>query len=710
MTTLKPYWIWDRSIFLKKYKIKNIDCATCADNIELNLKKLDFVKDVSINIASSLIYINTDDIEKVKKEIKKIEPDVEVFDKDDSYKEEIKPHNLKREIIKISIVLLFLVIGIIFKKRLSSTPWSITEYIVFLSAYFLSGWKVLRSAFKNIIRGKLFDEHFLMALATIGAIAINEMPEAVAVMVFYNIGEFFQDLALNRSKRSIRSLLEIRPDKANLKTDGKIEEVSPEKIRPGQYIIVKPGEKIPLDGEITEGNTFVDTSALTGESVPINVKTGDIVLSGMINNSGVITVRVIRYFEESSVSKILDLVENATSRKAKTEKFITKFARYYTPVIVFFATSIALIPPIFFPDQLFSDWLYRALVILVVSCPCALVISIPLGYFGGIGGAAKRGILVKGSKFLDTLTKIKTVVFDKTGTLTKGNFIVSEIVTTNGFSKEELLQYTAITESQSDHPIAKSINEAYGKKISPDAVKNIREISGHGIKATVKGREVIAGNDRLMHIENITHKICNVGSTVVHVAIDRKYAGYITIADSLKEDAKKAITQLKDSGIKNIVMLTGDNNSSAKYIADKLGLDSYISELLPEEKLKHLEKIMNDMDRNEKLAFIGDGINDAPVLARADVGIAMGAMGSDAAVETADIVLMDDSPLKVFEAIKVARKTKKIVWQNIIFALSVKLVFIIGGGMGIATMWEAVFGDIGVALIAILNSIRVLKK
>ncbi len=694
---------------MKKYKIRNVDCASCAGKIETNLKKFDFVKDIWINMASSMIYIDTDNLEKVKTAVKKIEPGVEILDKEDLQIVE-ETSGITGSITKIIIVLTLLAFGIIFKKELRSTPWSIAEYGVFLSAYFLSGWKILRNAFRNILKGKVFDENFLMSIATIGALAINEMPEAVAVMVFYNIGEFFQDLAVNRSRRSIRSLLEVRPDKANLKTNGKIEIVSPEDISPGQLVLVKPGEKIPLDGEVIEGSTFLDTSALTGESVPREIVPGEIALAGMINKSGVITIRVTKHFGESSISKILDLVENATSKKAKTERFITKFAKYYTPVIVFISAVVAFAPPLLFPGELLSDWVYRALVILVVSCPCALVISIPLGYFGGIGGASKQGILIKGSDFLDTLTEVKTIVFDKTGTLTKGEFRVSEVFVKNGFSQEELLEYAAYAESQSDHPIAISIIKAYGKIILPEMAKGIKEISGHGIKAVVRGKKVMAGNDRLMHIEKIPHTICNVDSTVVHVAIDGRYAGYITISDSLKDDSANAISELRELGVDNIVMLTGDNDSSASFIAGQLGLDSYRSELLPEDKVSHLEGLLSELSPKEKLAFVGDGINDAPVLARADVGIAMGGMGSDAAIETADVVLMNDSLLKVSSAIKIALKTRSIIRQNIVFALLVKSAFIIGGGFGVATMWEAVFGDMGVALIAILNSTRSLKK
>jgi Cd2+/Zn2+-exporting ATPase len=483
--------------------------------------------------------------------------------------------------------------------------------------------------------------------------------------------------------------------------------VSPESIKVGDTIIVKAGEKIPLDGEVIEGNSFIDTSALTGESVPRKVREKDIVLSGMINQSGVLTIRVAKLFSESSVSKILELVENASSKKAETEKFITTFAKYYTPIVVFGALLLAVVPPLLIPGATYSDWIYRALVVLVISCPCALVISIPLGYFGGIGNASRKGILVKGSNFLDALTQVKTVVFDKTGTLTKGEFKVSEIVTSNGFSKEEILEYAAYAETSSNHPVAKSISAAFGNNIDNTRIKQVEEISGHGIKAVIDGKTVLAGNDKLLHKENIDHPVCNVEGTVVHVAIKSNYAGYIIISDTLKDDAIEAIEKLKAKNIKT-VMLTGDNKFAALAIAKKLKIDTYFSELLPEDKVKHIERLILE-NKGGKVAFVGDGINDAPVLARADVGIAMGALGSDAAIETADIVLMTDSPVKVAIAIDVAKRTRNIVWQNIFFAMGVKMFFIVLGVFGIATMWEAVFGDMGVALIAVFNAIRILK-
>ncbi|WP_373534879.1 heavy metal translocating P-type ATPase [Microcoleus sp.] len=620
--------------------------------------------------------------------------------------------NLKQELIPVILVVVLFVGGLIFEEKLHNTPYSIAEYLVFIPAYLLSGWNVLTSAGRNILRGRVFDENFLMTVATLGALAIHKLPEAVGVMLFFKIGELFQEFAIGRSRQSIRSLLEIRPDSANLKQNGDIKKVSPETVAVGDIILVKPGEKIPLDGEIIDGNSQIDTSALTGESVPRTVKVGETVLAGTINQTGVLTVKVTKLFGESSISRILELVENARSKKAETEKFITKFASYYTPFVVFASLAVALIPPLFISGATNADrflWVYRALVLLVISCPCGLVISIPLGYFGGIGGAAKRGILVKGSTFLDTLTAVKTVVLDKTGTLTKGVFKVAQIVPTNGFSQTELMAIAAKVESQSNHPVAKSILEAYGGKIDSSEVTDYEEIAGHGIRAKVNNQIVLAGNDRLLHRENIPHDVCNAEGTVVHLAVDNRYAGYILIADELKEDAVQAIRDLKKLGVERIVMLTGDNQAVADSVAKKLGLDSYLAELLPEGKVEAIEKLISQSKKGDKIVFVGDGINDAPVLARADVGIAMGGLGSDAAIETADIVIMADAPSKVAQAIQIARKTHNIVWQNIIFAMSVKAIFIALGAFGLATMWEAVFADVGVALAAIFNATRVLK-
>ena len=617
--------------------------------------------------------------------------------------------NLKNEILPLVAILSLYAPGVIFENQLHNTLYSIGEYLLFIPAYLLSGWSVLKTAGRNILRGRVFDETFLMTVATLGAIAIHKLPEAVGVMLFYKIGELFQDIAVSRSRNSIKALLEVRPDYANIQIEGELKKVSPETVNIGDIIVVKPGEKIPLDGEIIEGNSQVDTSALTGESVPRTVRLGETVLAGMINKMGVISIRVTKLFDESSIAKIVDLVQNAKSKKAETEKFITKFARYYTPIVVFTSLAVAILPPLFISGATSSEWIYRALILLVISCPCGLVISIPLGYFGGVGGAARRGILVKGSTFLDTLNAVNTVVFDKTGTLTQGVFKVAKIVPLNGYDKQELLQLAAKVESHSNHPIAQSIRNAYGEKIDASEVRDYEEIAGYGIRAKVENSVVIAGSDRLLHREQIAHDNCQLEGTVIHLAVDDIYAGYIIIADELKEDAKKAIQALKRMGVERTVMLTGDNQAIASQIAQQLGIDSYEAELLPEEKVNAIEKLISTAGKHGKVAFIGDGINDAPVIARADVGMAMGGLGSDAAIETADIVIMTDAPLKVAEAIQIARKTRQIVWQNIGFALAIKAVFIALGILGIATMWEAVFADVGVAILAILNATRAMK-
>ena len=617
--------------------------------------------------------------------------------------------DLKAALLPVLGVVALLVLSMVFETPLHETPYSLGEYAVFLPAYLISGWTVLKSAGRNILRGQVFDENFLMTIATVGAIAIHKLPEAVGVMLFFKIGELFQEYAVGRSRRSISSLLAIRPDAANLKTESGIQVVSPEAVKLGDTILVKPGEKIPLDGAVIDGRSQVDTSALTGESVPRTVGVGETVLAGMINQTGVLTITVTKRFGESSIAHILDLVENASSKKATTEKFITKFARRYTPIVVIASLAVALLPPLFISGATHVEWVYRALVLLVISCPCGLVISIPLGYFGGIGGAAKRGILIKGSTFLDTLAGVKAIAFDKTGTLTQGVFQVSEIVPHNGFTPAELLRWAAAAEANSNHPIAKSIREAYGQSIDDDAISSYTEIAAHGIQATVDNRVVLAGNDRLLHRENIVHDTCNVEGTVVHLAVDQVYAGYIVIADAVKADAVQAMRALKAAGVEHILMLTGDSKAVAQRIAKTLGVDDYQAELLPEDKVTAIETLLRKFGKQGTVAFVGDGINDAPVLARADVGIAMGGLGSDAAIETADVVLMTDAPSKVAEAMQVARKTHAIVWQNIIFALVVKGTFIALGVFGLATMWEAVFADVGVALAAIFNATRVLK-
>ncbi|OYD87795.1 cadmium-translocating P-type ATPase [Nostoc sp. 'Peltigera membranacea cyanobiont' 213] len=617
--------------------------------------------------------------------------------------------NLKNEILPLVAILSLYAPGVIFENQLHNTFYSIGEYLLFIPAYLLSGWSVLKTAGRNILKGRVFDETFLMTVATLGAIAIHKLPEAVGVMLFYKIGELFQDIAVSRSRSSIKALLEVRPDYANIQIEGELKKVPPETVNIGDIIVVKPGEKIPLDGEIIDGNSQVDTSALTGESVPRSVRLGETVLAGMINKMGVLSIKVTKLFDDSSIAKIVDLVQNAKSKKAETEKFITKFARYYTPIVVFTSLAVAILPPLFISGATSSEWVYRALILLVISCPCGLVISIPLGYFGGVGGAAKRGILVKGSTFLDTLNAVNTVVFDKTGTLTQGVFKVVEIVPKNGYNEPELLQLAAKVESHSNHPIAQSILKAYGGKIDDSEVRDYEEIAGYGIKAKIENRVAIAGSDRLLHRENIAHDNCQLEGTVVHLAVDNIYAGYIVIADELKEDARQAIQALKRMGVERTVMLTGDNQAIASRIAEQLGIDAYEAELLPEAKVNAIEKLLSTAGKHGKVAFVGDGINDAPVIARADVGMAMGGLGSDAAIETADIVIMTDAPSKVAEAIQIARKTRTIVWQNIIFALAIKAVFIGLGIFGIATMWEAVFADVGVALLAIFNATRVMK-
>jgi Cd2+/Zn2+-exporting ATPase len=693
-----------------KYILKNIDCASCATNIESSLLKSGKYKHVSIDSATNILSIDANDISEIENQIQKVEPNVSI-EKYNSNKsdERINSAKIKQELIRILSVVIIFLIGMYYRGELHNTGYSWAEYFVFISAYLISGWSVVYKAIRNLFQGKIFDEHFLMTIATAGAIAIQELPEAVAVMWFYNVGEFVEGLAVRRSRISIKTLLKIRPDSANVLRNGEIVNFSPDEVAVGETIIVKPGEKIPLDGIVIEGKSFVDTYPLTGESVPRKFNTEDEVFSGTINKTGLLKIKVNKPFNESSVSKILELVENASGNKAETEKFITKFARYYTPFVVFTAIGIAVIPPLFFTAATFEDWLYRALVILVISCPCALVISIPLGYFGGIGGASRRGILIKGSNYLDTLTSLKTMIFDKTGTLTKGVFKVTEVYPSNNYSENELLEIAAFAEFNSTHPIAKSILESYANPIDEKKISSFEELSGRGIKAQVNGKKVIAGNDRILHDNNIVHPLCEVDGTVVHVAVNSVYAGYLIISDELKDEAKDAIELLKSEGVNKIKIFSGDNINSTKGIAEKLGINDYRAELLPENKLSELEKVINSSKNKGKVGFVGDGINDAPVIARADVGIAMGAFGSDSAIESADVVIMTDNLLKLPEAIDISRRTRRIVWENIIFALAVKGLFILLGGFGLASMWEAVFADMGVAIIAILNATRVLR-
>ena len=586
---------------------------------------------------------------------------------------------------------------------------TLAELAFLIVAYVILGWDVVWQAVKNITRGQVFDEHFLMSVSTIGAFAIGEYPEAVAVMLFYQVGEFFQSLAVKRSRKSISDLMDICPDSATVKRNGVLQVVSPESVAVGEIIVVKPGEKIPLDSIVVDGESMLDTKALTGESVPRSIRKGDEALSGCINQSGLLTLKVTKSFGESTVSKITDLVENASARKAPTENFITTFARYYTPVVVGMAAVLAIIPPLVLGGG-WSEWLRRGFVFLIVSCPCALVISIPLTFFGGIGAASKRGVLVKGSNYLEALNKVSVVVFDKTGTLTKGVFEVANIIPAAGYQKEQVLEYAAQAESYSNHPIAKSILATYGKPIDQKQFSGFEEISGHGISVMVQGKKVLAGNSKLMESEKIAYAACDAAGTKFYVAADGSYVGCILIADEVKPDSKCAIAELKKIGVEKTVMLTGDDERIGKSVADELGLDAYYAQLLPDQKVEKLEMLDKQKRQGSKLAFVGDGINDAPVLARADVGIAMGGLGSDAAIEAADVVLMTDEPSKLVEAIDVAKATKRIVMQNIVIALGIKSVFLVLGALGMAGMWEAVFGDVGVTIIAVLNAMRILKK
>lgn len=613
-------------------------------------------------------------------------------------------HEHKKE--KLTIVRVLIAI-VIFTGAVLFKPEGISAFLIYLIAYIFAGGDVVLRAFKNILKGEIFDENFLMSIATLGAFAIKEYPEAVMVMMLYQIGEYLQHNAVEKSRRSISNLMNIRPDYANIEVNGELIQKNPQDIKINEIITVKTGEKIPLDGEVVEGKAVVDTSALTGESIPRELNIGDKAISGSINTNGVLKIRVEKIFCESTVSKILELVEHASNRKAKTENFITKFARYYTPAVVAGAVILAILPPLLFADAEFIVWLKRALTFLVISCPCALVISIPLGFFGGIGGASRAGILIKGSNYIESLSKPQYIVFDKTGTLTKGNFKVTEINPVN-ISKEQLLENAALAESYSNHPIAFSLKEAYNKPIDSGLVTDVKEISGHGIKAAVNGNEILAGNAKLLEEFNVKFEPVNKAGTVIYVAQNREYKGYIIISDEIKSDSKTAINDLKQI-VDKTVMLTGDSKITGESVAKELGLDKVYAELLPAQKVEKIEEFINEKSEKKTVIFVGDGINDAPVLTRADVGIAMGALGSDAAIEAADVVIMDDKPSKISTAVKIARKTMRIVKQNIVFALGVKGLFLILGAFGIVTMWGAVFADTGVAILAILNSLRTLN-
>ncbi|MCF8110320.1 MAG: cadmium-translocating P-type ATPase [Desulfobacteraceae bacterium] len=704
---------------MEKYRISNMDCAVCAAKIEDALNRTPGVSDAVVDFGTSTLHVDADDMEKVRRSVEKAAPGAEIeplsggkeWVADSRWDREF---NTKYELLVMgaAVVLFCLVLAAEYYPGFELPP--AVFYVLAGAAYLAAGRRVLASALRTVARRDFFDENVLMTIATAGAMAIGAFSEAVGVMIFYRVGEFFQNLAVFRSRRSIASLLEKRPSYANLKKVGKIERVSPESVLPGDVIVVRPGEKIPLDGRVTQGKSMVDTSVLTGESVPAGAETGDRVLAGGINLEGTLTVEVEKPYSESSIARMAELVENAAARKSPTENFITVFARYYTPAIVFAAIGIAFVPPLLISGATLDQWVYRALVLLVISCPCALVISIPLGYFGGIGRASRQGILVKGSNYLDALAKLNTVVFDKTGTLTKGVFRVKQVVNRNGYSPEEVLEIGAMAEQHSNHPIARAIVEAYrqqGKDVSADRVPGHIEVSGRGVRAELDGKTVLVGNDRYMRSQGIVFDEESIQGTVAHVALGGKYAGCIVIGDSLRDDARQTTESLRAMGVDNIIMLTGDNRQAADHIAAMLHLDGYFADLLPEDKvyaLGGIQKENREKGGKKKVAFVGDGINDAPVIAMADVGVAMGGAGSDVAIETADVVLMSDSLSKMAEAVSVGKHTRVIVWQNILIALSVKGVFIALGAAGMASMWAAVFADVGTALIAVLNSTRIL--
>lgn len=712
--------VLENAAMIKRDIILNgLNCAHCAEVISEKVSKLDGIQLSNLNFINKKLSIQIKKSENEKEIIEKVigiindtEPglDIQINNENTKINKDIKKEAKsdidKKDLAKLIIGSIVYIFGIYqtatgFENQFSD--------LLFIVAYIIVGGEVLLKAIKNIIKGRMFDENFLMSVATVGALAIGEFPEAVGVMLFYQIGEFLQGMAVGKSRKSISALMEIRPDYANLKVGSQIKIISPEEVSVGDVIVVKPGEKVPLDGVVLDGMSMVDTSALTGESVLREVSKGDAILSGVINKNALLTIKVSKEFSESTVAKILDLVENASSKKSKTENFITKFSKYYTPIVVISALLIAVIPPIIIPDALFSDWLYRGLIFLVVSCPCALVLSIPLSFFSGIGFASKNGILIKGSNYLEALRSVDTVVFDKTGTLTKGVFKVTK-VNPVGISEDKLLEYAAFAEANSNHPIAKSILSYYDEKIDLDKIASYEEIAAYGIKISYNNEHILAGNEKLMKKENIFYSQAKEVGTVVYIAVNQVYRGYIVISDEIKDDSIEAIKQLKSIGIKEIVMLTGDNDKVASSIAKELGVDKVYSNLLPGDKVEKLEEIYKGKSEKEKVIFVGDGINDAPVLARADVGIAMGALGSDAAIEAADVVLMTDEPIKIAKAIQIASKTNKIVWQNIVFALGVKIIVLILGAGGIATMWEAIFADVGVALIAVLNAMRAMKE
>ncbi|MDQ8384467.1 heavy metal translocating P-type ATPase [Enterococcus faecium] len=685
---------------MKSYRLEGLDCANCAMKIEKGVQKINGVKEATVNFTSGKLTIDAEEDhlatieQETKKVVKELEPDVKVTEID---KEKVSEHGNEKErntLFRILFSLAGIALLLLFD---FNEPIRLIGYLLI---YLLIGYDVVKKAVMNIVKGKIFDENFLMSVATIGAMLIGEYPEAVAVMLFYQIGEYFQGLAVSHSRKSIRELMAIRPETAHVQTAEGLMTVNPEDVLIGQFVLVKPGERVPLDGTIIEGESLVDTSALTGESVPKSVYVGETVLSGFINKNKPFLVQVEKSYENSTISKLLELVENASSKKAPAENFITKFARYYTPVVVGLAVLLAVLPPLVVSGAAFSEWIYRALTFLVISCPCALVISVPLSFFGSIGGASKIGVLVKGSNYLELLAQTETVVFDKTGTLTKGDFSIQTIDTK--IDPKIFMQYIASAEQFSTHPIAQSVLEGYAGPLLPTT--NIQEFAGEGILAEVDGKQVLVGNHKLMERFEISFPSSQEIGTLLYLAIDQSYSGYLVIADTLKEDAVDALVQLKQAGVKNTVMLTGDSKKIADHIGKQVGVDKIYSELLPEDKVQRLEEILQR--NNKKTAFVGDGINDAPVLARADVGIAMGGLGSDAAIEAADVVIMNDQPSKIAEAIHLAKKTLKIVKQNIVFAIGIKILVLALGAFGFASMGDAVFADVGVTVLAVLNAMR----
>jgi Cd2+/Zn2+-exporting ATPase len=712
-------------LIMKVYRISGLDCVNCANLVEGAIRKLDGMESASVSFATESVHIPTDDADtlaRVVDTIKRVEPDAELVMPSEQHGDRpgdgpanqsfFRSNRLR--FVRFGLALVLIVTGVITRSALQATPYRWAEYAVFLSAYLLAGWPVLAGAVRNIVRGRLFDEMFLMSVATVGAIAIHELSEAVAVMLFYAVGEFFQDLAVERSRRSISELMDLRPDFVRLLTPDRATEVAPETVEVGATIEVRPGERIPLDGDVVDGESAVDTSALTGESVPRSVAPGEHVLAGFVNESGKLRIHATNTYADSAVARVLELVENAAARKAPTERFISRFAAVYTPIMVGLAAAVAFIPPLLLPGATLGEWVYRALVLLVISCPCALVISIPLGYFGGIGGAARRHILIKGANYMDALKNVSTVVLDKTGTLTRGTFSVTEVVGENGYTEPDLLRWAAAAEAHSTHPIARSIWRAYdsslsGNPVDPATVTEVREERGYGVTARVDGTPVLAGSERLLIREGVTLTPASKTGTVVHIAVAGTYAGYIMITDEIKPEAKRAVAALKALGVSRTVMLTGDNADIAATIAREVGIDEYRADLLPKDKVTAVETLQSELPSGRRLAFIGDGINDAPVLVRSDVGFAMGGLGSDAAIEAADVVLMDDRLDRLPDALAISRFTRKIVVQNIVFALGIKAIFLGLGAFGIASMWEAVIADVGVALLAVFNAMRTLR-